>query len=204
MNNNTNNRTGQLKKIKDAVFNLKESPLYNYRQQNNYFPVLGEGSHNARIMFIGEAPGVNEAKSGRPFCGAAGKILDELLESANINRTDVYITNIVKDRPPGNRDPLPEEIAIYSPFLNEQINVIQPRALATLGRFSMYYIMEKFGLENELEPISQMHGRMFTSQTPYGQVKIIPLYHPAVAVYNPHAKEGLKKDFAILKTIMLE
>src|SRR5258708_36791933 len=103
----------QMRAIKDEILTLTESPLYAYRSENNYFPVIGEGSHNASIMFVGEAPGKNEAKTGRPFCGAAGKILDELLAGVNIPRADVYITNIVKDRPPQNRDPLPEEIAAY-------------------------------------------------------------------------------------------
>ncbi|MEK6951414.1 MAG: uracil-DNA glycosylase, partial [Nanoarchaeota archaeon] len=110
---NQGNRTDLLKQIRDEVLNLKKSPLYKYRVQNKFFPVIGEGNHRAEIMLIGEAPGRNEAQTGRPFCGAAGKILNELLSSAGIPRSDVYITNIVKDRPPMNRDPLPEEIKIY-------------------------------------------------------------------------------------------
>ena len=125
-------RTELLKRIKDEVINLKKSPLYQERIKNNVFPVIGEGSHQAKIMFVGEAPGRNEAKTGRPFCGAAGKILDELLASAGIDRKDIYITNIVKDRPPSNRDPLPEEIKIYGPFLDRQIEIIQPEVLATM------------------------------------------------------------------------
>jgi len=150
-------------------------------------------------MFVGEAPGRNEAKTGRPFCGAAGKILDELLESAGIKREKVYITNIVKDRPPFNRDPLPEEIKIYAPFLNRQIEIIRPKIIATLGRFSMQYIMENFGLKNELGPISKLHGKMFKTKMSYGDIQVAVLYHPAVAVYNAKMKDELKKDFAILK-----
>jgi uracil-DNA glycosylase len=188
-----------MRKIKDEVVALKESPLYEFRIENKNFPVIGEGSHSAKIMFVGEAPGRNEAKTGRPFCGAAGKILDELLESAGIKREEVYITNIVKDRPPQNRDPLPEEIKIYGPFLDRQIEIIKPRIIATLGRYSMYYIMPKFGLELELEPISKNHGKVFDATASYGPIKIVPLYHPCVAVYNSHTKDQLKKDFAILK-----
>ena len=99
-------RTEELRKIKDEIINAKNSPLYGYRIKNKYFPVIGEGSHNAKIMFIGEAPGKNEAETGRPFCGAAGHVLDELLESIGLNRKEVYITNILKDRPPENRDPI--------------------------------------------------------------------------------------------------
>lgn len=191
------NRTEQMKKIKDEILAAKDSPLYDYRIKNKYFPVIGEGSHNAKIMFIGEAPGKNEAETGRPFCGAAGRILDELLASVNIDRKDVYVTNIVKDRPPENRDPLPNEIEFYAPFLDRQIEIIKPKIIATLGRFSMAYIMKKFGLESELKTISQMHGRVFSADAFFGAIKIIPFYHPAVAVYGTN-KEILKRDFQIL------
>lgn len=193
------NRTELLKKIKDEVLNLKDSPLYQERIQNGVFPVIGEGSHYAKIMFVGEAPGKNEAATGRPFCGVSGKLLDELLASVGMPRQDVYITNIVKDRPPSNRDPLPDEISIYGPFLDRQIDIIQPKVIATLGRFSMDYIMRKFGLEARLKSISQMHGKIFEADASYGKVKIIPLYHPAVAIYNRTTKDVLIKDFQVLK-----
>lgn len=196
-------KTDKLRKIRDEVWDLKKSPLYKYRKKNNYYPVLGEGNHSAKIIFTGEAPGKNEAETGRPFCGRAGEILDELLESIKIPRKEVYITNIVKDRPQSNRDPLPEEIEIYSPFLLRQIDIIQPKIIATLGRFSMNFIMEKFGLEDELRPISQIHGKVYNAKTSFGEVKIIPLYHPAVAIYNPNTKEELIKDFKILKELAI-
>src|SRR5438876_1787730 len=120
------NRTELMKQIKDEVLLLKDSPLYAERVKNQVFPVIGEGSHHAAIMFVGEAPGKNEAKTGRPFVGAAGKILDEMLAHVGIDRKEIYITNIVKDRPPFNRDPLPDEIEIYGPFLDRQIEIIQP------------------------------------------------------------------------------
>ncbi len=192
-------RTELLRQIKEEVLNLKESPLYKERVKNKVFPVIGEGNHHAKIMFIGEAPGRNEAATGRPFCGAAGKILDELLASVGIDRKEVYITNIVKDRPPFNRDPLPEEIKIYGPFLDRQIEIIQPEVIATLGRFSMDYIMRKFGLESQLKSISQMHGKIFEAETSHGKIKIIPLYHPAVAIYNRTTQDVLIKDFQVLK-----
>lgn len=192
-------KTEQMKEIKDEVLNLKESPLYKYRTENKYFPVIGEGSHDAQIMFIGEAPGRNEAQTGRPFCGAAGKILDELLASAGIERKNVYITNIVKDRPQQNRDPLPDEIKIYGPFLDRQIEIIKPKIIATLGRYSMDYIMKKFGLNSELQPISKAHGKLFDAEASYGPIKIAVLYHPAVAIYDNKKIPELKKDFEILK-----
>jgi DNA polymerase len=193
------NRTELLRAIKDEVVALKESPLYAERIKNKVFPVIGDGSHHAKIMFVGEAPGKNEAATGRPFVGAAGKILDQLLASAGIERSEVYITNIVKDRPPFNRDPLPDEITIYGPFLDRQIDIIQPKVIATLGRFSMEYIMRKFGLEAQLKPISKMHGTMVEAEASYGPIAIIPLYHPAVAIYNQGSKDTLIKDFEILK-----
>jgi len=194
-----NNRTRQLRKIKEEVLELKDSSLYQERINNNAFPVIGEGSRYAKIMFIGEAPGKNEAATGRPFCGASGRILDELLASAGIDRKDVYVTNIVKDRPPSNRDPLPKEIKIYAPFLDRQIDIIQPQVIATLGRFSMDYIMRRFGLDSQILAISKMHGRTFDVKTGHGSIKITPLYHPAVAVYNSSRKQELIDDFKVLE-----
>lgn len=196
-------KTDRLREIRDEVINLELSPLHEYRKANNYYPVIGEGSHDASIMFIGEAPGKNEAESGRPFCGASGRILDELLLSVDILRKDVYVTNIVKDRPPNNRDPKPDEIALYAPYLIRQINIISPKVIATLGRFSMVFIMEHFGLANELKPISQMHGRVFDAKIDSWNVKILPLYHPAVSVYNPNTKQDLLVDFQKLKKLLI-
>ena len=194
-------RTEKLKQIRDEIIALKDSPLYEYRVSNKYFPVIGEGSHEAKIMFIGEAPGKNEAMTAKPFCGASGKILNQLLESAGIKRADVYVTNIVKDRPPENRDPSPSEIAVYAPYLDRQIDILEPQIIATLGRFSMKYIMEKFGLAEALRSISQNHGQLFAAPTSYGTVKILPLYHPAVAVYDRSKLDELKADFQKLKEI---
>ncbi len=187
-----------MKKIRDELLHFKESPLYSYRVQNKYFPVVGEGSHTARLMFVGEAPGQNEAETARPFCGRSGKVLDEMLESIKLNRSDVYITNIVKDRPPENRDPTEDEIKLYAPFLNRQINIIRPRVIATLGRFSMSYVMNHYGLSTQVGSISALHGKEFVAKTDYGSVTIIPLYHPAVALYDGSNKQTLLDDFQIL------
>lgn len=192
-------RTEQLRNIRDEVAHLKASPLYRERVKNKVYPVIGEGDHEAAIMFVGEAPGKNEAEQGRPFCGAAGKVLDELLASIAMPRNEVYITNIVKDRPPMNRDPNPEEIALYAPFLDRQINIIQPRVIATLGRFSMAYIMEKFGLGAHLVSISKIHGKEFAASASYGQIAVIPLFHPAVALYKQSSKADMLEDFKILQ-----
>lgn len=195
-------RTGQLRQVRDEVWNLKQSTLYAYRRKNKYYPVLGAGSHRAQVVFIGEAPGENEAKTGRPFCGAAGRVLEELLESIGLPRSEVYITNILKDRPPDNRDPHLEEIALYSPFLLRQIGIIKPKVLATLGRFSMQFIMERFGLEEKIKPISRIHGQVFQGRADYGPVFVIPFYHPAAALYRAPLKEDLKQDFQNLKSLL--
>ncbi len=195
-------RRNLMREIRDEIVNLKSSPLYAERIKNKVFPVIGEGDHFASIMLVGEAPGRNEAATGRPFCGAAGKILDELLNSVGIDRKSVYVTNIVKDRPPFNRDPLPEEIESYGPFLDRQIEIIKPKAIVTLGRFSMAYIMNKLGLELELEPISKIHGKVFETSPPHRALKVIPLYHPAVAIYNNKTKETLLDDFKVLRNLV--
>lgn len=197
-------KSEQLKEIRDQVWNLKESPLYNERIKNNAYPVIGEGSHSAEIMFIGEAPGKNEAATGRPFCGRSGQVLDALLKHIQLDRKDVYITNIVKDRPTNNRDPKPEEIDLYAPFLDAQIEIIQPKIIVTLGRFSMEYIMKRYGLEKSFDSISKIHGKKFETTFSYGKIFVLPLYHPAVAVYNNNMLDDLKKDFEVVDVLLKE
>lgn len=192
-------RTEQLRAIRDELVNLVESPLYEFRQRNNYFPVIGQGDHYADIMFIGEAPGKNEAETGRPFCGASGRVLDELLASIALERSKVYVTNIVKDRPPNNRDPIKDEIDLYAPFLERQISIIQPKVIATLGRFSMEFILRRFGAFQANQKISQLHGTIIKVRAAYGRASIVPLFHPAAALYNASQRETLEKDFQVLK-----
>jgi uracil-DNA glycosylase len=189
----------ELKRVKEEVLNCKKCSLYKERIENRFYPVIGEGNHQAKIMFVGEAPGLQEAKTGKPFCGTAGKILDELLESVNIKREEVYITNILKDRPPGNRDPQPEEIKSCTPYLERQIEMIKPEIICPLGRHSMSFLMEKFGLEDQIEGISKIHGRLFRTKNLSRDIAIIPFYHPAVAAYNPNMMKILKEDFKILE-----
>jgi len=189
----------ELRKIRDEVISCKKCPLYEERIRGGFYPVIGEGNHQAKIMFIGEAPGLQEAKTGRPFCGTAGKILDELLDSVSIKRENVYITNILKDRPPKNRDPQKEEIKACASYLERQIELIKPAVICSLGRYAMGFLMEKFGLEDVVESISKIHGKVFETKTLFQRIKIIPFYHPAVATYNSNMKEVLQKDFQILK-----
>jgi DNA polymerase len=184
-----------LSKIGEEVLLLSGNELTNYRRSEGNLPVIGEGNTNANIVFVGEAPGRNEAKSGRPFCGAAGKILDDLLLSVSLSRDNIYITNIVKDRPPKNRDPLKEEIEIYGPYLVRQLDIIKPKVVVPLGRHAMEYVFKMYGIEDESEVISLAHGKVFSVK----QVHIVPLYHPAAAIYNRKLIPTLKKDFLLLK-----
>lgn len=186
--------TEELKKIKDEVVECEKCDLYKTRT----LPVVGVGSHDAKIMFIGEAPGANEDATGVPFCGAAGKILDELLGGIGIRRENVYICNILKDRPPGNRDPKKEEIEACTPYLERQIQAIRPLVIGTLGNYATAFILKKLGLQDKVQGISRIHGQVFSSDVFY-PVKIIPLYHPAVVTYNANMKDTLAEDFKVLK-----
>jgi len=192
-----NDVTEKLRQIKEEIISFEGSSLAAERRKNGTFPVIGEGSHSARIMFVGEAPGRNESLTGRPFCGKAGKILDDLLSSVGIERGAVYITNIVKDRPPANRDPLPDEIEAYAPFLVRQIELIRPEIIVTLGRFSSHYMLAKFGLEEIIGPMSALRGRIFEVDG----MKILPIFHPASAIYDGSKMQLLLDDFKKLKNI---
>ena len=171
---------------------------YLYKTRKN--TVFGDGSFKAKILFIGEAPGKNEDLKGYPFVGRAGKILDELLNSIDLKRKEIYITNILKCRPTNNRNPLKKEIDICSKYLDKQIDIIAPEIIAPLGNFACSFIFEKFGLK--YDKISQIHGKMFNTESDFGKIKIIPLFHPAVATYNPNKIDILIKDFKQLKKII--
>lgn len=157
--------------------------------------VAGDGNPDADIVFIGEAPGKNEDIQGLPFIGAAGKFLDEMLESIAMERKDVYITNIVKYRPPNNRDPQPDEKKAFLPYLIRQIEVIDPKVIVTLGRHSMEYFLPEM-------KIGQIHGEPQRIQFGDKKVIIMPLYHPAAALYNGGLRETLKQDFSKLPKIL--
>ena len=157
--------------------------------------VMGDGNVDADIVFIGEAPGKNEDEQGLPFVGAAGKFLNEMLEGAELKRSDVFITNIVKYRPPNNRDPLPEEKAAFWPYLVRQLDIIQPQIVVTLGRHSMEYFLPD-------QKISTIHGQ--PKRISFGERKlvIVPLYHPAAALYNGGMRSMLVEDFKKLPKII--
>jgi len=146
--------------------------------------VPGEGPADAPIMFIGEAPGFHEDQQGRPFVGPAGQFLDELLTSIGLRRQEVFIGNIIKCRPPANRDPLPEEIAACAPFLDRQLAAIRPRLVVTLGRFSMARFLPR-------ARISEVHGQARR----VGDLVCLPMYHPAAALHQPSLRRVIEEDF---------
>ncbi len=187
--------------LAEDLLKNKDRPLYQHRVETGGLPVIGEGNLDSQIIFIGEAPGKKEALTGKPFCGSSGKVLDKALAHILLDRKDIYITNIVKERPPENRDPTPEEIEAYGPYLDTQIDIIQPKVLAPLGRFSTEYIMKKFGLEHEIQTISHIHGKLFEATASFGKIQIMPLFHPAATIYNQHLREDFLHDFTILKKI---
>lgn len=149
--------------------------------------VPGEGPADAEVMLIGEGPGFYENEQGRPFVGAAGKFLDELLEKGGVKREEVFITNVVKCRPPGNRDPQPEELGACGDYLERQIEAINPRVIVTLGRFSMTRFLPNVR-------ISDVHGQPFWN---HGRL-VVPMYHPAAALHQPSLKTSVERDFTRL------
>jgi len=185
-----------MKKLEERIRNCQKCPLAQLRTN----AVPGAGSYDAKVMFVGEAPGYWEDQKGLPFVGRAGKVLDELLAEIGLSRDEVYITNIVKCRPPENRDPTEEEISACAPYLDRQIDIIRPRVIVPLGRHSMRYILEKFGFKPE--PISKIHGKTFETRTLFGKIVIMPIYHPAAALYRPQLLEALREDFRKLKTLI--
>ncbi len=157
--------------------------------------VYGEGDVDANIVFVGEAPGKKEDEQGRPFVGAAGKFLNEMLGNIGIKRDDVYITNIVKYRPPDNRDPRPEEKQAFWPILVRQLNVIQPKLVVTLGRHSMGYFLPNI-------KISEVHGELAQIKIGDRIQAVLPLFHPAAAMYNGGLRQTLISDFAKIPEII--
>lgn len=164
--------------------------------------VFGDGNPDAEIVFIGEAPGKNEDLQGKPFVGAAGKFLDEMLGMIELKREDIYITNIVKYRPPNNRDPLPTEKKAFLPYLQAQLEIIQPKVVVTLGRHSLNCFLPDL-------QISKVHGqpkRVKLSLKEHAgdvlEVVILPLFHPAAALYNPQQRQTLIDDFAAIPLVI--
>lgn len=179
----------QLAKLAARIAVCRKCPLHETRKKS----VPGDGPANAEIMLIGEGPGFHENEQGRPFVGAAGKFLDQLLAQVNVTRADVFIANVVKCRPPGNRDPQPEELSACDEHLEAQIQIVNPSIIVTLGRFSM----AKFIPDAK---ISAIHGQMRKA----GERYVIPMFHPAAALHQPQLKPAILGDFAKLPEQLAE
>lgn len=177
-----------LDELRDFIGDCQRCPLAATRT----LLVFGVGRRDADVLFVGEAPGRNEDLKGEPFVGAAGKFLDELLASAQLARSDVYIANILKCRPPGNRDPQPVEIETCTPFLEEQIRLIDPRVIVTLGRFATQFVLgTSLG-------ITQVRGRRYEAR---GRA-VLPIFHPAAALYDQTKRDVLVDDFKRLRVLL--
>lgn len=177
-----------LDELRVQVESCRRCPLCDGRTQT----VFGVGNPHARVMFIGDAPGKNEDLQGEPFVGAAGHYLNELLGCAGLRREDVFIANVLKCRPPGNRDPRPEEIQTCTPFLREQTRTIDPEVLVTLGKFSTQFVLKtQVG-------ITRLHGRVQRA----GKFLVFPIFHPAAALYDGAKREALENDFVTLGQLL--
>lgn len=158
--------------------------------------VFGEGDPGSRLMFVGEAPGYHEDKHGRPFVGAAGKLLEDLLAGIGLRRDQVFIANVLKSRPPDNRDPLPDEIAACTPWLRQQIAIIRPAVICSLGNFATKY------LSDNPMGISRVHGRPLVKDVEGHLFHLYPLYHPAAALYTPSMLQTLRDDFSRIPALI--
>ena len=186
----------ELSKINKEIAKCTRCRLSLYRTK----PVPGEGNPYAKVMFIGEAPGRFEDLQGRPFVGAAGKLLTELLNGIGLSREEVFITNVVKCRPPNNRDPREDEIKLCSSFLERQIEIIDPDVIVTLGRHSTRYILGRAGYK--VDSIMRVRGREFEILLEGRRRKVLPMLHPAAALYNPRLKNLLEEDFRKLRKML--
>ena len=179
--------TAEMQQLAGEIKQCTRCRLHETRTQS----VPGEGPADARLLFVGEGPGYHEDKQGRPFVGAAGRFLEELLASIGMSRADVFITNVVKSRPPQNRDPLPDEIAACRPWLNRQLEIIKPAVVVTLGRFSM----ERFipGVT-----ITRVHGQ----ERRVGDLLVFPMFHPAAALHQPKYRSLIEQDMLKIPGIL--
>jgi DNA polymerase len=184
-------------KLSEEIHQCKQCELFKTRSN----PVVGEGSLDADLFFIGEAPGYNEDKQGRPFVGRAGAILDDLLQSIDLKRSDIFIANILKCRPPNNRNPTKTEISLCTAFLERQLEIVNPKIIIPMGSFSTAYIFLKYDIP--FTKISEVHGKLYTKNTLYSKVHVIPMYHPAVATYNPNKKSVLLDDIQQVKQYII-
>lgn len=181
-----------IERLAAVIGECRKCPLW----EDTHHAVPGEGNPRADLMLIGEAPGKQEDLTGRPFVGRAGRLLEGLLAGIGLSRDDVFIANIVKHRPPGNRDPGEEEIRACTPYLEEQIRIVGPKVIVMLGRHSSRYILSF--LPVEFDRITEIRGTVYPGTLFGHPVRLIPTLHPAAALYNPAYREALEEDFRII------
>lgn len=176
---------------------VKESPLF----QDCINLVVGRGNPNSDILFVGEAPGKNEDEKGIPFCGRAGDNLNKLLEKVNLSIEEIYIANILKTRPPKNRDPTSEEIKSHTPWLLKQIKEMQPKIICSLGNYATKFFLAKTNVDDmKKQPgITEIHGKIQEIEINGLKIKLIPLFHPAAIIYRRHLEPEWLKDMEIVK-----
>ena len=182
------NRTDRLTRLVNEITKCRRCPLYRSRTH----AVVGDGSLNASLVFVGEAPGREEDLQGKPFVGAAGQLLTKMIQAMGLRREEVYICNVLKDRPPANRTPLPEEIEACLPFLHEQLEIIQPRVICTLGAVATKALL------GPSSSISQLRGQIHT----YRGISLVPTFHPAFLLRNPPAKKLAWSDLKKVKSLI--
>jgi len=180
----------ELRGIRDDIGDCRRCKLASGRKNI----VFGQGDPNARLMFVGEAPGADEDEQGLAFVGKAGQLLTRIIEAIGLTREQVFIANVLKCRPPGNRNPEPDEILSCQPFLEKQIAAIRPKVLVGLGKFGGQWLLKT------AEPISRLRGRLGD----YGGIKVMPTYHPAYLLRNPGAKKDVWEDMKVVKSLLGE
>lgn len=188
------NLVDKVKKLADLKKRMEEDKTLPLRSTATQL-VFGDGNPDSQIYFLGEAPGFHEDKQGKPFVGMAGKLLNQTLEEIGLKREDVYISNVVRFRPPENRDPLPEELDAFAPYIDEEIEIINPKMIVTLGRFSMGKFIPDV-------KISQVHGKPRTVNYKSNEYLVIPMYHPAAALRAGAVMNQFKEDFKIIPQLL--
>ncbi|RLI83218.1 uracil-DNA glycosylase [Archaeoglobales archaeon] len=185
-----------LEKIRQEILKCKKCDLY--KTKTNYVP--GSGDPRARLVFVGEAPGREEDLQGEPFVGSAGKLLTEMIESIGLKRSDVFICNVLKCRPPNNRDPTENEIRACGDYLRRQLEAIRPDLIVCLGRFAANFVFNLFGLK--FTSITKVRGREFKVNRWGKEVRIFPIYHPAAILYRPQLREEYEEEFRRIKEML--
>ena len=189
-------KKGAMDKVTQEIFDCDRCGL----AEDCTNKVIGEGNIDSNLVLVGEAPGKKEDETGVPFVGTAGALLNELLETANLDRDNIFITNILKCRPPGNRKPYVREINACLSHLIDQLNIIKPRVIATMGNVATKVFFDKYDIEKH--NMNEVHGKTYKTDTMWGKSTLIPVYHPAAAVYNRNLKPELVKDMKKISNLV--